>query len=259
MRRRSITTAELAQRQQWLNPNQMLLHAPENAGRIPRNVRAVSRMPKSMSGQFSRQMDGIGGLGLKAGKKMMGSYFGGDLVIRTGLNVMSHDSSQGSFSDHMAKESFKMMPDILLDAAIFEGGRRAIPGVIGAGMRSKLGKKTGYGAMRLAAKSGAGKSIARGAIAIASKLGPMGKLAAGVGAAVLAGTSGMYESDYMPGNMIGKLMDNASEKYNEQKYGRGASITQNRRTMSAMQKSMNLLGQSRPQSLLGQEAQLMHN
>ena len=202
--------------------------------------------PTRMGQAYTRGLDRIAGRGFGAAKSVMGNYLASDVLIRSALNVFTHDSSQGSFSDHMAKESFKMIPDIAADYAIFKG-------ITGGG--KALGTKF--------ATSGAGKRMTRSLMKKGMSPGMMraartgGK--AGLFAAAIGTFGAIYGNEVNPGSFVGNLMDNAAEKYNEQKYGRGGMITQNKRTMAAMQKSMNLLGQSRPQSSLGQEAQLMHN
>jgi len=86
-----------------------------------------------------------------------------------------------------------------------------------------------------------------------------GKAASRWGLAVgIAATVGAYSAEIMPGNFLGSMMDVAAKEYNKDEHGE-MPITQNRRTMKAMQRSLQMLGQSRPTSMLGKEASFMHN
>ena len=76
----------------------------------------------------------------------------------------------------------------------------------------------------------------------------------GIGASI-----GLSMLGVSPGEMVGHMMDKASQSYNRQK-GMGAkSVTQNETTMRATQQGLSMLGQSGRHNMLGQEAQIMHN
>jgi len=87
----------------------------------------------------------------------------------------------------------------------------------------------------------------------------VGKMGAGGMAVALIGSIGAHTLGINPGSMMGSAMEGAATAY-KKKQGGLAPITQNERTMRSMQQGMSLLGQSgRRHSMLGTEAQYMHN
>jgi hypothetical protein len=83
--------------------------------------------------------------------------------------------------------------------------------------------------------------------------GPIGGM---IGLGVSVGLNAMGAT---PGQMIGKMMNNAGDSYKRQKGMGLKSITQNEMTMRATQQGLSMLGSTTRHNLLGNEAQIMHN
>ena len=93
--------------------------------------------------------------------------------------------------------------------------------------------------------------------ALFSTVGRLGMygMATALGVSMLGHMTGLN-----PGAMVGRLIDKASDKYRREMGMGPKPITQNERTMKATQQGLSLLGQSsRGHSMLGYEAQFMHN
>jgi hypothetical protein len=89
--------------------------------------------------------------------------------------------------------------------------------------------------------------------------GTVGRMGAiGMGAA-LVGSVAMHALGANPGQMVQKYLDSASRTY-KKKQGMGPTpIKQNQRTMQSTQRALSMLGRSTNHSMLGHEAQFMHN
>lgn len=94
--------------------------------------------------------------------------------------------------------------------------------------------------------------------------GTVGRLGAwGMGAA-LVGSVGMYMTGTNPGEVVGHYLNKAGQAYRKDMGMGPTPITQNKRTMRATQRGLNLLSQSRGpgvqgHGMLGSEAMYMHN
>jgi len=162
-----------------------------------------------------------------AGKKMLTNPYIGGMAITTGLSTAMYNGSNNvPFESYMAEETIKNTADIATDTAVF-GITEAVVGGMVAG------------------------TIGGGPVGTA--VGAAAGLAAG-----LATSAAMYATETNPGRFIGEMIDSARDDYRTKKYGK-RYITQNKRTMQAMQRSLQMLGQSRPTTMLGQEAGYMHN
>lgn len=88
---------------------------------------------------------------------------------------------------------------------------------------------------------------------IGSLFGPWGSLLS-IGASIGLSAVGMN-----PGSIAGRMMERAGDSYRRERGMAPKAITQNDMTMKATQQGLAMLGQSGRYSMLGQEANFMHN
>ena len=141
-------------------------------------------------------------------------------VLGMGFAHMTYDPTKNTYASHMAQESLKVGADAAMEIGLFGGA---------AGM-AKFGKLAGI-----------------------SKLGTIGLIGA-IGITAITHITGTN-----PGAIVGEMMEEAHDLYRKEKGIGPKPITQNERTMSRTRQAMSLLGVTKRHSMLGSEAQWMHN
>lgn len=141
-------------------------------------------------------------------------------VLGMGFAHLTHDPTKNSYASHMGQESLKVGADAAFEAGLFGG----------AAAMSKIGTMAGMG-----------------------KLGTIGMLGA-IGISIASHVTGTN-----PGAIMGEMMEDAQTRYRKETGQGPKPITQNERTMGRTRQAMSLLGGAKRHSMLGSEAQWMHN